>query len=109
MIALICVKFLVIFYLLSHFLSNNFQEKTHSVEEALEEPFECVNARIDALFVQVFFEPWQKFSHDFIMVLLESHELGKTMNEESVHGILGIVHQLMQPPKCVLLLREVHE
>ena len=37
---------------------NNFGNKlTYSVKEALEEPFECINARVDALFIEVFLEP----------------------------------------------------
>ena len=33
------------------------RQKTYSVKEALEEPFECINARVDALFIEVFLEP----------------------------------------------------
>lgn len=56
---------------------------TYPVQETLEKPFESVDARVDAVPVQVLFQFGQKFVHDFIMMFLVTQQLGEARYEES--------------------------
>ena len=75
----------------------------------MEEPLECINARVNALLVQMFLELWQEFPHDFVVMRLEPQQLGKALDKEAVHSVLGVDHKAMQSPKCILLVVQVHE
>ena len=82
---------------------------SYAIEETLEEPLESINARVNALPVQMFLELWQELAHDFVVMRLEPQQLGKALDEEAVHGVFGMDHEAMQSPKCILLVVQVHE
>ena len=94
--------------LVFEYLSKKWQYN-YAIEETLEEPLECVNARVNALLVQVFLELGQELAHDFIVMRLEPQQLGKALDKEAVHSVLGVDHKAMQSPKCILLVVQVHE
>ena len=82
---------------------------SYAIEETLEEPLESINARVNALPVQMFLELWQELAHDFVVMRLEPQQLGKALDEEAVHGVFGVDHEAMQSPKCILRVVQEQE
>ena len=65
---------------------DNFTQHTDPVEEALEEPLECVDAGVDAVLVEVLLQLGQVLLEYAVVVGLEAQQLREPLNEKSCNN-----------------------
>lgn len=86
-------------------MQRGMRRLTHSLNENHKEPLETVQNGVEVVFVEMFFQLWQEFREDFVMVAEKAHQLGKADDVEAVHGVLPLGHEGVQRPERLLLVQ----